>query len=989
VRRALALAALWLGLVAATPRPFQPPPPDLAPLVPFVSAPLDKPPVIADAALPAAPQELPPLPLAALSVPAGDKPISFGQPPRTLPCIGAWTGVASESLECGRARYQKGEFEEAAKALENAARPGPDRDILREAKYWLAETYYKLNRVEEADWLFRQVAQESPRAEFGVWAQHSSGWTALRLGDAARARDAFTAVLSGPVPSPIEPWARHGLGLANYALGRHADAEQAWSTALQRGTPPLLGRDILFWHGEALGRIGEPGRAEANLKRFIDGGTHPLIPTAQLRLAWWALAARHAPEAVAGFRAYLAHPPSLTSKEREWGEAGLALALLATGDWNGARDAAAALGARRSALAQPLQLRLVRSALDSPASAQIDPLVQDLLAGNLTPAARGWVLLVKGEIDRAQGNRDEARTQFDLARQVGGNTPIAWQAAFRLARVNFELREFQQALVELAPLMGQPLPPDLRLAVLVQQGESAYQLGDYAAAAGAFRRALAEFPSAAESPMIRLAVAWTSLRQGRGDAARKDFLDFAQAAPNHPNAIDALVLAAELAVAAGDLDAGRALLDRIVQTYPTHPRTDFARLNRGVVMVRSGDAAGARTALNDWLGRAPFPALFGRAHAALAAASLAGGDVAGAQRSLALARREGLTAFSSLGTGIVAIRQQQWDDAKKAFTEAKDAGTPDIVAAADYGLAVANFQTGAVRDFAKPAQATLAALPRNPASAARAGELVYALTGIALDARDWSGALTTARRLVTDYPSHDAADDALERVAAGAAGAKAWPIAYEADMLLRQRYPQSPFTAAARVRVAEALFETGRANEARQEIEKAVADTPNDPKATMLLARAREATGDRSGALEAYSKAARDGSGGPEWSTPALFGHARLLTQEKRWDQARTVLERLLKSDEITVASEAAQAIGDTYVGEGDALAAAEYYLTAAYVAPASSQGRRSLLAAGRAFASLKQTDAAELAYRKLLAQGDLPSDLADAARQGLSSLGR
>ena len=225
-------------------------------------------------------------------------------------------------------------------------------------------------------------------------------------------------------------------------------------------------------------------------------------------------------------------------------------------------------------------------------------------------------------------------------------------------------------------------------------------------------------------------------------------------------------------------------------------------------------------------------------------------------------------------------------------------------------------------------------------------------------------------------------------MAAGAAGAKAWPIAYEADTLLRQRYPQSPFVAASRVRVAEALFETGRVDEARREIEKAAAETPGDPRTTMILARVREASGDRPGALEAYSRASRDGAA-PEWSTPALFGHARLLTQEKRWDQARGVLERLLKSDEITVASEAAQAIGDTYSGEGDALAAAEYYLTAAYVAPASPQGRRGLLAAGRAFASLKQNEAAELAYRKLLAQGDLPADLAAAARQGLSSLGR
>jgi len=988
VRRTLALAAVWLGLVAATPRPFLPPPPDLAPLVPFVTAPLDKPPVLADAPLPPAPAELPALPLAAPSVPQGDKPVAFIQPPRTLPCIGAWTGAASESLECGRARFQRAEYEDAAKALESAARPGSEREVLREARYWLGETYYRLGRFEEADWLFRQVAPDSPRQEWGVWAQHSSGWTALRAGDATRARDAFTAVLTGPVPAPIESWARHGLGLANYALGRHPEAEQAWALALQRGTPVLLGRDILFWHGEALGRIGEPGRAEANLRRFVDGGAHPLIPTAQLRLGWWALAARHAPEALAAFRAYLTHPQATVAKEREWGEAGLALALLATGDWNGARDAAAALNARRSPLALPLLLRLTRTALDAPATAGVDPIVQDLLAATLAPPVRGWVLLVKGELDRAQGNRDEARTQFDLARQAAAGTPTAWQAAFRLGRTNFELREFRQALSDLAPLANAALPPELRVAVLIQQAEAAYQAGDHAVAAAAFRRVLLEFPDVTEAAMVRVAVAWTSLRQGRADVARREFLDFARLAPNHAYTPDALVLASELALGAGDLPEGRALLDRIVQTYPTHPRTDFARLNRGIVMVRTGEAAAAKTSLNDWLGRAPFPALFGRAHVALGAAALASGDVPSAQRSLALARREGLAAFASLGTGVIALRQNHWDDAAKAFTEARDAGPPDIAAAADYGMAVAGFQKGAVREFAKPAESALAALPPGPSSADRAGELLYALTGVALDGRDWRGAMGTARRLATDYPTHQTADDALERVATAAAGAKAWPIALEADTLLRQRYPQSPFAAASRLRVGEALFETGRVDESLPEVEKAAADAPNDSRATMLLARIREAKGDRSGALEAYSRAAKD-SAGQEWSTPALFGHARLLTQEKRWDQARGVLERLLKSDEMTVASEAAHAIGDTYAGEGDALAAAEYYLTAVYVTPSSPQSCRSLLAAGRAFASLKQDEAATLAYRKVLAQSSVPAECAAPARQGLSSLGR
>jgi hypothetical protein len=70
-------------------------------------------------------------------------------------------------------------------------------------------------------------------------------------------------------------------------------------------------------------------------------------------------------------------------------------------------------------------------------------------------------------------------------------------------------------------------------------------------------------------------------------------------------------------------------------------------------------------------------------------------------------------------------------------------------------------------------------------------------------------------------------------------------------------------------------------------------------------------------------------------------------------------------------------------------VAAAEYYLTAAYLAPTSAPGRKALLSAAESFAAAKQKDAAEIAYRKLLAQKNLPDDLAAAARRGLSALGR
>lgn len=986
IARGLGLLALWLTLAAATPLPLAPPPPDLAPLLPFAAAPLDKPAVAIDLALPPVPVDLPPLPPVAVVPPAADKPIAFLQSPRTLPCIGSWFGVASESLECGRARFQRGEYEDAAKALDQAVRAGTDRELLREARYWLGETYYKLGRFEQADWLFRQVAQESVRHEWGAWSLHSSGWTALRLRDPARARDAFSQMAAIPLPAPLDSWGRHGLGLALYTLGRYSEAAQVWTALITRLPPPALWRDVLFWHGEALGRAGQHAAGAAQLARFTEGGPHPLLGPGFLQRGWWSLAAGDAAQATSAFSAYLAMP---SVPERDTAQAGLASAQLAAGDWAVARKTVAALRARRAGLALPMMLRLARAALDAPAgAADTDVLVQELLSGSLTAPVRAWVLLVKGEADRAAGNRDEARANFDLARKADPAGPVSAQATFRLARTNFELREFSQTVGDLAPLASARLSPDVRLAMLLLQGEAAYHAGDYVVASAAFRRALVEFPDNPQAPAARLAAGWTALRQGRAEEARRDFVEFARAAPAHPNAADALVLAAELALNAGDVPGARELLDRIVVTYPAHPRTDVARLNRAILMARTGQNVDAREALTDWLARAPFPALFGRAHAALGVVWLASGRPAEAIHEFGRADKEGVGAIAHLGFGAAALAQSRWADAARPLAEARDTGTPDIAAAAEYGLAVAAFHRGAPGEFAKAGRAALDAAR---ADAARTAALLYALTGAAVQEKDWPGALAYARRLVTEQKAHPAADDALERVGAGAAEASAWLVVYDAYALMRQQYPLSPFGDDARVRFAQAALQTGKPDVARIDMERFIAAFPTDPRvpqALLILARAREQSGDRAGALEAYGRAARESSGA-EWTGDARLSHARLLAQEKRWQPARAAFERLLKSPEDAVVVEAASGIADAYAGEGDHLAAAEYYMTAAYVGPATALGRRALLGAARALVALKQDEAAAIAYRKLLAQSDVPADLAESARRGLAALGR
>lgn len=981
----LALAALaWASPAAAVePAPLLPPPPDLVPLVPFVAAPIDKPPVTLPAlARPALPGDLPTLPPAAVRTPAAERPVAFVPAPGPLACVGALIGLPAQALECGRERFRKGDWEGAAQALERAVRGGGDADLDMEARYWLGETLLRLGRTERADWLFQQVAQGSPRGgEFVVWALNAQGYTALEVRDWARARQAFERLLRGPLPVPVAAWARHGLGLAAYALGRYQEAADAWLALRTAGVPPALARDVLFWLGEARARTGRPAEGAAELAQFVRGGDHPLLATARVRLGWWSLEAGRAEQAADAFRAALGAP----GPERDWAEAGLALALLAR-DAEGARKALGALQARSSPLVLPVALRLIAALADAGKPADAATLGQALLAGDLQPAVRAWVLVVQGEAARAAGDRDEARTRFDLARQAAPGSPTAAYATLRLAQTNFEMREFGQAARDLAALLAAGIPAAMRPVALLLQGEAAYQAGDWKGAGEAFRRLLAETPEHPEAPMARLSVAWTVLRLNRPADARREFLAFATAYPGHPRTPEALLLAAELALADGDLAAARGLLDRIVRDHPTHPRAGFARLNRALLLMRQRDDE-AIGLLADWIARAPFPPLLGRAYQGYGAALLAAGRAAEAEAAFARARREGVGAPAALGLGATALVQARWDLAGRLFAEARDAGTPPVVAAAEYGLAAVAFHRGTADDFKRAARAALDAAPTGPT----APRLLYVLAGLAVRERDWAGALAGARRLVQAFPRSEFADDALARVLAGAAGARAWPEAYEAGALLRQAYPTSPFVQTTRVTFAEAQLETGRAAAARQELEIYLASVPAGPpaaRALLALARAQQLLGDDAGTLGAYERAAQV-SDPATWDRPSRLGRARALARARRWGEARAALAPMLRAPDRATVAEVALLIGATYRDEGQPLTAAEYFMTAAYVAPTEPAGRRALIEAAASFTALKQPEAAATVYRKLLAQADVPADLAALARDGLRSLGR
>ncbi len=990
--RTLFLAALLTlapGSVARAEISLILPPPDPATLVPLASPPLDKPPVPLPAVpLPPAPVGMPELPPAPMVGNLGERPVAPLAPPRFLACnpVGSLFGVASELIECGRARYQRGELDEARDTFQRAVQEATERGQIREARYWLAETLLRQGKPAEVERLMLQVQQDEPRGELGLYATHELAWVSLELGKPDRALTYFDTLLKTGAPPVLVPYARHGRGLALYGLKRYPEARDTWAGLLNQSSPRAVAWEGTFWLGDTLGRLGDYPGAVQRLQTFVSGGPQTLIDSGLLRLGWWSRAAGQPLDAAKAYRGMLSAYPR--AREASWARAGLVQALLDLDDYTAARDEAKKLeqADRSGPLVVPVRLLMSRWATGKARLDEAREINDDLLARTLDPATRSYVLTLSAETSRLNRQLDEARDRFQLVRTAPGSPALAAYAALRLAQMDFDTREFARARDGARKLVADTAAPaEARAAAQVLGGEAAYWAGDYAQAATLYGGFLSSYPAQPEAPMVSLALGWAELRGGKPAAARQRWARFAQQAQADPRAPEALVLAAELAGRAGDWAGAQSLLDQVVDRYPNSEYVEVAMLNRAILAVRGGRAADTLPELGRLVNRGVVSPYVGRARAARGAALLATGKPAEAERDFQAALGQGETGVAQLGLGSASFARGQWDQAARLFAEARDAGTGPVADAAGYGLAAVLFNQRKIDEF-KQVATPMVAGPVDPATTPR---LVHALAAVAVEEKRWSDARTLTLRLADQFPRYEGTQPALSQLATAAGQSEQWALSRDMYAKLGERFPGSPASAGNRLDYAEALLRTGGAAEARRTLEAGAASSAGQSpsvRASMLLAEAQEATGDRAAALETYTRVAAAGTGKEKAS--GLLGQGRLLAADGKWDEARGRLEQALDAGEGAVAAEAAYRLGEGYRSTGKPQDAADMYLTAAYLTSDSPWARRALVGAGQAFAALKQNDAAVIVYRKLLAMNGVEADLAEAARRGLRALG-
>ncbi|MGH7369142.1 MAG: tetratricopeptide repeat protein, partial [Candidatus Rokuibacteriota bacterium] len=473
-----ALLALLGGAPARAELTLTLPPPDVATLVPLAVPALDKPPVPLPAMpLPPAPKGMPELPPAPLVGHLGERPVAPLPPPRFLACnpVGNLLGVASELIECGRARYQRNELEQGREALEKAVQFATERGQIRDARYWLGETLLRLNKPAEVERLMLQVYQDDPRGELGLYAAHQLGWVSLELNKPDRALTHFDNLLKSGAPPVLIPYARHGRGLALYGLKRFPEARDTWVGLLDQRAPRSVAWEGTFWLGDTLGRLGDHAGAVQRLQTFVSGGPQVLIDSGLLRLGWWSRAAGQPLEAAKAYRGLLSAYPR--SREVAWAHFGLVPALLDLDDYRAAREEARKLETldRSGTLVVPARLLMSRWATENGRLDEAREINDELLARTLDPATRSYVLALSAEAGRAAGEVGEARDRFGLVRATPGSPVLGAYAALRLAQIEFDTREFAKARDDARKVQADAgAPAELRAAALVLAGEAAY-----------------------------------------------------------------------------------------------------------------------------------------------------------------------------------------------------------------------------------------------------------------------------------------------------------------------------------------------------------------------------------------------------------------------------------------------------------------------------------------------------------------------------------
>jgi TolA-binding protein len=193
--------------------------------------------------------------------------------------------VPQASLMLGKALLTLGELDPALAAFQRAARAVPPPGQGLEARFWEAETLFRLKRFADARLAYDEVFRSDAGAPFAPDALYGFGWTELELKRPDSAVAVFRDFLQTWGEHELAPSATFQMARALLDLKRHAEALPLLASFAQKYPRHPRVADVQYMLASARLASGDLKNGFAELRAFVEAHpSHPQVAEARRQM---------------------------------------------------------------------------------------------------------------------------------------------------------------------------------------------------------------------------------------------------------------------------------------------------------------------------------------------------------------------------------------------------------------------------------------------------------------------------------------------------------------------------------------------------------------------------------------------------------------------------------------------------------------------------------------------------------------------------------
>ena len=569
-------------------------------------------------------------------------------------------------LLLGKARFAQQDLAPALDAFrrvlglkEPSGKPG-------EAKFWEAETLFRLKRYAEAETAYDRalqvVLEKDPKLPFAADTMYGRAWAQLEQKHLEPAIKSFRDVLEAWPDSPLAPAATFALARTLVDLKRYEEALpllSAFGTKYPKSPQEPEAQYLLGWTRLTAGQTAEAIQA---LRAFVTAHpTHELAETARRQLAEAVLQSGDRGELETEYRALMtaprATPPGLYAagqmaarlgrpedQEAAWTRLRqefpddllaqraafeLAKSAYAAERWDDALTLAAA-AAKNDELRADAHFLLGEAALKLKDYARALEAFKAVAAlPGVDPGLRYRALAGSAVAREEQQQWREALALYEEVAQGSADAALqqwAREAVLALGKARLGAGDLEGGLEAFRRAEKLVPAPGRSQEARYWEAETLFRLKRFEEARGAYE---ALIRGDARSPLVPDTVyglAWLELEQKRLEPAVQGFRQLLEKWPGHPLAADATFTLARTLVDAKRYEEAVPALRGFVTKYPTHEHLGDAQYLLGWAELATGQTAEGVKHLRAFLARSPSSELAASARRKLTEAVARLGD---------------------------------------------------------------------------------------------------------------------------------------------------------------------------------------------------------------------------------------------------------------------------------------------------------------------------------------------------------------------------